>query len=1121
MGSLLLVFLVLLIMLIGAVSALMLGTQPTLLGISPGSEEQELALWLVAGLCTLVALVLASYLLLGRSTGRMRYKQLTAEEVSAEPVAVETEVLEEQQRFAQLQDQLRDRLGVLWRDKARILLVVGEQAEIEAIAPGLAEAGWLEADGDVLLWGGPLLGKPSIRCWRAFKAWRPARPLDGIVWALSEAQRDNAVGLGAGAFRLRALARQLRWQAPLYLWQVCHSDCGQPERILQPVGCLLPAKVSTEQLESSLRQLLTPLRQQGMGQMADSPAHDFLLRLSRDLEHNGIAQWRAALAYLLPHTAHGMPLRGLVFGLPQTATVVPGMKNAWWPKADWDAVRGDRQAPGRLLGWSWARGVRVSMLGMAALVALAMLVSFVGNRSQVASAHEALATLQQGGPVEDQITALDALTRQIERLAKRQARGVPWYLRLGMSQNDSLLASLWAPYAEANSRLMRDAATRKLEAELRAFAALPAGSANRAERTLLAHRQLKAYLMMAHPERVDAELLTTVLTTTPAERPEASTQRWQDLSPALWRFYAEHLQAHPDWQIKPDADVIAQTRQVLLAQLGLRGGLDTLYQQVLDEAKNQYVDLSLHSMVGETDATVLFDTSNSVPGVFTRQAWEGSIRRSIDTMAATRRDEIDWVLSDNQQGIASELQPHVLKAQLTERYFQQFGEAWLTFIKSVRWRRGQGLDDSIAQLTLMVDKRQSPLIALLNTLSYQGESGNDHDAMAQTLSSHFENVPGQSRVALLKHLAAVEAGPLDAAFGPIQTLLGKRKSPPGTERGQPSLQVYLNGVERARLKLMQLATAPDPSRMAHTTGQAILKGHTLAEADARDYGNLIAKSLGSQYGQFGQNLFVLPLGHVWAAVLQPSARRLNQQWQQQVVAHWNREFDGRYPFAKEGADASLPMLGRMVRADSGIIDQFVRDQLGGMLRKEGRRWVATSSNQGLQFDPAFLKALDQLGELADQLYTDGSMRMRFQLQAKPVRDVVATSLILDGNRLEYFNQMESWHHFHWPSGNDHPGASLIWSSVKSGARLFGDYQGAWGVIRLLEQGQVTALDDGGRLSRLVITAPDGLPLTWHMRSETANGPLSLLRLRGFQMPTTVFQVSAAPGADYAMKNRYD
>jgi type VI secretion system protein ImpL len=97
--------------------------------------------------------------------------------------------------------------------------------------------------------------------------------------------------------------------------------------------------------------------------------------------------------------------------------------------------------------------------------------------------------------------------------------------------------------------------------------------------------------------------------------------------------------------------------------------------------------------------------------------------------------------------------------------------------------------------------------------------------------------------------------------------------------------------------------------------------------------------------------------------------------------------------------------------------------------------------------------------------------------------------------------------YNWPGRSDYPGASLTWTSVHTGERLFGDYQGTWGLIRLLGQARLTLLDDGESRYRMVLAAPDGLDLTWNLRTEMGAGPLALLKLRGFKMPRQIFLVS--------------
>ncbi|MFM9489552.1 ImcF-related family protein, partial [Pseudomonas monachiensis] len=120
--------------------------------------------------------------------------------------------------------------------------------------------------------------------------------------------------------------------------------------------------------------------------------------------------------------------------------------------------------------------------------------------------------------------------------------------------------------------------------QLKALIQLPPDSPERARRAPQAYAQLKAYLMMARPEKADATFLAKVLVETQAQRADMTPGLWQGLSPGLWQFYAEQLAAHPAWRIEADPTLVAQARQVLLGQLGQRNAEASLYRQVLDAA---------------------------------------------------------------------------------------------------------------------------------------------------------------------------------------------------------------------------------------------------------------------------------------------------------------------------------------------------------------------------------------------------------------------------------------------------------------------------------------------------------------------------------------------------------
>ncbi|WP_448197115.1 ImcF-related family protein [Pseudomonas putida] len=998
----------------------------------------------------------------------------------------------------ELRAHLNGRYGFFWRRKIRLLLVVGESEQIEAIAPGLSEQRWLEGQNTVLLWAGSIQGEPQDALLLQWRGLCRSRALNGVVWVLNKDQSNNVSAMNDSVRRLQNLAKTLRCQLLLHVWQVCDSMWPQHAREIGAVGCMLPVPLTPVRLADHLGMLAQPLREQGLSQLQKDSDHDFLLRLSRDVATEGVSGWSAALSALFRR--RDVWLRGVWFSLPLRLQNNLRVDHHWPEDPAWSGILSDRSARARRLGWHPGRVAYVSALGLASLWGIGLLLSFASNRAEVVQIAAAYSALQQPVTGTDTQQALGELVRELSRLDYRSEHGAPWYQRFGLNRSHDLREAVWPLYTQANNQLLRDPAVSELEKRLKALVNLPPASPQRAKRAQLTYNYLKAYLMLARPEKADAAFLAETLGAA---------------EPALWTFYGQHLPDHPDWAIKADPRLIAQTRHVLLRELGQRNAESSLYQQVLDTAANHYPALGLQQMVGDTDATALFASAAQVPGVFTRQAWEGRVRAAIEEAAQARREEIDWVLSDNPNDIAKELSPDELSERLTTRYFQDYSSAWLGFLNSLRWQQSHGLSDVIAQLTLMSDVRQSPFIALMNTLSYQGQAGVRGQALADSLIESAQKLVGQKAAPIVDQLPQTPNGPLDSTFGPLMALLGKEaEGRSGDDR--LSLQTFLTRVTGVRLKLQQVVNAPDPEAMIQALAQTVFQGKSVDLTDTQAYGNLIAASLGADWGAAANTLFVQPLDQAWQQILQPSSAGLNRAWQRSIVDEWQGAFSGRYPFAATSSGASLPMLGQMIRADSGRIEQFLAQQLTGLLRKEGSRWVADPrQSQGLRFNPDFLTAINQLSRLADVLYTDGGMGLSFELQGKPVRDVVQTTFVLNGEKHHYFNQRESWQRFRWPGQGDHPGISLTWSSVYTGERLFADYQGTWGLIRLLEQANVTALDDGDSRFRVVLDAPDGLRLTWHLRTELGEGPLALLKLRGFSLPREIFLVDGRDTPQYA------
>ena len=51
----------------------------------------------------------------------------------------------------------------------------------------------------------------------------------------------------------------------------------------------------------------------------------------------------------------------------------------------------------------------------------------------------------------------------------------------------------------------------------------------------------------------------------------------------------------------------------------------------------------LEDMTGDTDVSFLLSTSETIPGIFTRKAWEESIEPAIKKAVHERREDIDQI----------------------------------------------------------------------------------------------------------------------------------------------------------------------------------------------------------------------------------------------------------------------------------------------------------------------------------------------------------------------------------------------------------------------------------------------------------------------------------------------
>ncbi|UJD92162.1 hypothetical protein FS594_25845 (plasmid) [Rahnella aquatilis] len=1004
-------------------------------GVFSSSSKHSGILMTVLIITLIVALIALSFTLVTTSASwrvPVRPKVAPADTESERPVQASIDV-------GRLRSALRHRYGLRWKRKLPWLLVMGEPTDVEAVAPGLTESGWMTVGNTLLLWGGALAAGGNPTDLHALRRLRPHAPADALIWVSHEAHYTQAEQADAVLRGYKIVRHRLRWELPVYLLDRRELSWPQPERPVQLVGVFENKRLTPASLSSSVDSLLPDLRAQGMAQISENMRHTFLLQLASDLQAR-LSGWADAFKPLLSGYFQ-LPLYGVVFSPALTLRAYSPHEHADSPV--WrELSAGIHRRAGHPVGVTARTVAQWSSAAAMLVLAIGTTVSGISNyRLVTGSAEQVKQANTSPSPA-----VLSALQHTMQTLLAQQQEGTPLYRRFGLDVTYRLLPALWPQYNTLAQRLIVQPAQHQLSALL--TSATPD------------YDQLKTYLMLAHPDKTA----------------DSDAQRYfaQQLKPLLKNiepqdiaFFAAQFAGHPDWKIQPDNAVVAQARAALLNAMSGADAEQKLYGSLIYRTSRNFADLSLTQLLNGQDSGGMFTLDADVPGSFTRQAYEGAIAPEIAALVTRREEQVGWVLAGPGQPVEASRSPAALGERLTARYFAEYGTTWQ---KTLNQMKAHTTANQVEQLTLAADVSRSPQIALMKQLAWQGLAGS----------------PNERRHALNPALKPV--------FGGIVSMTtGAGKGAGITLSGWRSQTATL----RDKMRNLSAATGGTAA-----LSQSVFRGtqidNTVSELPAR-----LHVQLGNGWQPMAQALFLAPLSQTWKEVMTAGVIGMDAQWQQEIVAAWHKEFDNTFPFADSPNDASLAALNDFINPQTGLITGFIREHLNGVLEYKDNRWQkADKLPPGLSVNSSFVNKLNQLDRLGHML-NDTGWGFRFRLEAGTARDVVQTELIIDGQKLVYFNQMPFWQDIQWPGDTWAPGASLMWTSVRAGARLCFDTTGTWAFYRLLKMAKITPVDNTHY--QVVWTDGDGLPLNYRLAFTAGNDPVSLLNLSGFRLPNTIFR----------------
>ncbi|WP_287879534.1 ImcF-related family protein [Aquitalea sp.] len=931
---------------------------------------------------------------------------------------------------------------------------------------------WLDSPDALLLRVTP--EQPAKLLARLRGRWRV--PLDAITLVADALPKTGSVQLQ----QLLDLNARCQWRLPVCLaltgWTV-------PE---QGISCVLTQPGDAVHTRADLRQLVWQSAIDGQAALLahKGPA---TLAFSAALDQPGVIDDLAeSLAQISRHLPDGQHI----------------IRLAWIAGADLSHIAGHvvedcvQCAPRRHrlaltdhIGWL--------VCALSLLLAVGVGVSAVHNHTLVMDAQARIAQLNAARTIRQALPALLSTQQLLQQLSQQANAGIPLLSRFGLNLNDRVQAPLFAAYGKAARQWVITPAQQDIQRILLKLNKLPLSGGG--EAIALASKvgfdSLKAYLMLDTPSRTQAAFLSDQLRQRSGFNDQAHAQ--------ILQFYAQHLATHPEWKLAALPTVVAGARQTLLGLNGVEHGDETIYQSILQQAGEKYPARTASSLLPGVDSRGLFLLPGTISGAYTREAWEGYVNAAIDAADPKQGGEALWVMGAE----AARSEGSLLKTRLQQRYFTDYTAAWQAWLNGMHWQSANSLPGAVAQLSTYADPQRSPLLALMHMIQYQGQAGATEKSLARDLLDKTRALVGKSTDKAATQDPA-RSDPLASAFGPLLQLTA-----PDDGKGNNTLSLarYLESVTSVRLKLQQLASSPNPDAASRQLAQALFKGEQNALAHGQNYAAMLAASMGAEWAGFAQQLFVSPLDSANQVVMLPAAFDINDLWQRSVFLPWGSKVAGRFPFNATDNEASIPVLTGFLAPEQGAIARFLGNTLAGALVQEGDQWLPSPTLvNAAPFDANFLNAVNMLSHLSSLLYAEGDASYQFDLRPVAMPGLIETTLFIDGQELKYFNQRETWLAMHWPATGQNTGTRLQWQSLSTGTQQTLEFNGRWAFIRLLAKAKVEQLDKAR--FQLDFALPDGLTARYILRTSASEGPLALLKLLQFKLPSRVFALPGPPTA---------
>lgn len=635
------------------------------------------------------------------------------------------------------------------------------------------------------------------------------------------------------------------------------------------------------------------------------------------------------------------------------------------------------------------------------------------------------------------------------------------------------------------------------------------------------YNALKTYLMLKQKERMDISHLSDQIPKywrpwLNANKGKGNQEEINRLAERIVAFYVSQIGEIDLPLIENREDIVGHSREVLRGAFRQLSAAERVYNELKARANTQFAPMTVGRILNSRDLDLIAGSS-TLPGAFTREAWDKYFRSAISDASKGTIKGDDWVLATSSlENLGTDGNVERNRLALEVLYKAEYAREWTKFLQGVAIQDFGSLENAAQALGKLSDGQNSALKLIIAKAAYETAWDNPSQ-ISKSIDTARNSVIARTEKLVLGN-SGPSATALNAQLGEVGgkfALLSALTA--AGEGGRMPLSAYLDMLAKLKAKLAQIAANPEPGGPARQLMQATLSagGSEFAEALAMIDGVLLSTA-SDEAREVVRPLLVRPLIQAYATLIPLVEQDINRSWRAEVMTTW-RGLSGKYPFADSANEASLAEIAKFLKPVEGTLPRFVEKNLSGLLTRRGEQLIPrTWANLGVGFSPAFLSGVAGLTTAGNAVLHEGD-GAKFELQPIPTPGLSEIVIEVDGQVLRYRNGPQPWTGFTWPNatGSGVQGARIQIVSFSGVSTSVANFGGRLGLMRLLNQARVDEHNSGTALlewrfkaanvglERVAAGESEGELVHFNFRMVSGANPLALSGFRRLGLPEKI------------------